>query len=103
MYRPTNGKPNLLNIPPVLLNPFLLLLTPAGAAYSYCLKWRGMYRPTNGKPASVVPGAVYGMRVLLEAPMAAADKTAGMQPRHVPVSRFAGPRSLVIRVVEIRV
>jgi hypothetical protein len=68
----------------------MLAVFPAGAAYSYCLKWGGMYRPTNGKPVSVIPGQVYGMRVLLEAPLAAADKEAGMQPRHVPVSSGLG-------------
>lgn len=66
--------------------------SPAGKPYSYCLKWRGLYRPTaaGSKLLSVTPGQVYGMRVLLEAPVAAADREAGMQPRHVPVDILGG-------------
>jgi hypothetical protein len=46
-----------------------------------------MYRPnSSSKPVRVTPGQVYGMRVVLEAPVAAADAEAGMKPRLVPVS-----------------
>jgi hypothetical protein len=69
-----------------LLNNKYISLRPAGAAYSYCLTWRGLYRPNNSKPVSVTPGQVYGMRVVLEAPVAAADREAGLQPRLMPVS-----------------
>jgi hypothetical protein len=47
-----------------------------------------MYRPSSSEPSRVTPGQVYGMRVLLEAPVAAADREAGMRPRLLPVGAF---------------
>lgn len=60
--------------------------SPAGRGYSYCLNWAGVYQQPDRSKASLTPGRVYGMRVLMEAPLAVADRQAGQTPRTVPVS-----------------
>lgn len=60
--------------------------SPAGTPYSYCLDWGGSYTQPDGSTADVRVGKIYSMRVLMEAPLAAADRDAGMTPRLVPVS-----------------
>lgn len=54
--------------------------------YSYCLDWGAVHKATNGTEMSVEVEREYSMQVLVEAPLAMADRNAGMTSRIVPVS-----------------